>query len=35
MENKKKYKIKDEKMSRDGLKMFMKNEMCKLESCRF
>ncbi|XP_066257744.1 zinc finger protein castor homolog 1-like isoform X1 [Euwallacea similis] len=35
MEKHKTYHIKDEQLSRDGFKKFMKNEMCPFENCRF
>ncbi|XP_065170803.1 zinc finger protein castor homolog 1-like isoform X2 [Atheta coriaria] len=35
MEKHKTYHIKDEQLSRDGFKKFMKNEACPYESCRF
>lgn len=34
-EKHKSYHIKDEQLSRDGFKKFMKNEMCPFENCRF
>ncbi|KAL1501481.1 hypothetical protein ABEB36_006795 [Hypothenemus hampei] len=35
MEKHKSYHIKDEQLSRDGFKKFMKNEACPFENCRF
>ncbi|XP_045465819.1 zinc finger protein castor homolog 1-like isoform X1 [Harmonia axyridis] len=35
MEKHKSYHIKDEQLSRDGFKKFMKNEVCPFENCRF
>ncbi|XP_023707022.1 zinc finger protein castor homolog 1 isoform X2 [Cryptotermes secundus] len=35
MEKHKTYHIKDEQLSRDGFKKFMKHEMCPFDSCRF
>lgn len=35
MEKHKSYHIKDEQLSRDGFKKFMKNESCPYENCRF
>ncbi|XP_044261670.1 zinc finger protein castor homolog 1-like isoform X3 [Tribolium madens] len=35
MEKHKSYHIKDEQLSRDGFKKFMKNEVCPFEKCRF
>ncbi|CAG9862492.1 unnamed protein product [Phyllotreta striolata] len=35
MEKHKSYHIKDEQLSRDGFKKFMKNEMCPFDNCRF
>ncbi|KAH1011544.1 hypothetical protein HUJ04_000893 [Dendroctonus ponderosae] len=35
MEKHKSYHIKDEQLSRDGFKKFMKNEICPFENCRF
>ncbi|XP_025834272.1 zinc finger protein castor homolog 1-like isoform X1 [Agrilus planipennis] len=35
MEKHKTYHIKDEQLSRDGFKKFMKNEVCPYENCRF
>ncbi|XP_030752978.1 zinc finger protein castor homolog 1-like isoform X2 [Sitophilus oryzae] len=35
MEKHKTYHIKDEQLSRDGFKKFMKNELCPFENCRF
>ncbi|CAH1155485.1 unnamed protein product [Phaedon cochleariae] len=35
MEKHKSYHIKDEQLSRDGFKKFMKNEICPFDNCRF
>lgn len=35
LEKHKTYHIKDEQLSRDGFKKFMKNEVCPYENCRF